>query len=217
MFKALLWKEYRETRLSLALTSFGSTAIFWLLFFSEMHSQQMSPQGTLKVTAYPLPGIIFNFPIIPLMTFFIIITGAESFASEYQSKTFDFLVSRAVSREEVWYSKFYLRFSMLFFPILYFIFINCFLHTKLAGLQYQCMFAGATILLFSICFFFSTIFNRPFIAGVTGIIVFFGYALLFFHFSQNYFIFAIISTIMSILILIASYVIFTKGKISDRE
>ncbi len=212
MIKALLWKEYRESRLSLALTSFGSTVIFWLLFFSKMHWQYMSPQGSLEVMILPLPGIISNYPIIPLITVFTIITGADSFASEYQSKTFDFLVSRAVSRETVWHSKFGLRFSMLFFPIFYFIFINCFLHTKLAGLQYQGMFIGATILLFSMCFFFSTIFSRPFIAGVTGIIVFLGFAMLFYQFFKNYLAFSICSIILSNLILRASFAIFTKGR-----
>ena len=212
MYKALLWKEYREMCLSLALTALGCTVLFLAIVI----------KGILRYSYYeslgrPAPdGLagLFNLIIILLLIIYPIITGSESFASEYQTRTYDFLISRAVSLDVLWYCKLASRISTLLFPIVSFILINRYLHTEEAAPKYQYIFSASVLLLFSTCFFFSTILNSPVKAGITGLIVYFGFTMLFFHFSKNYITFAISSIFLSILILGASFVIFTKSRFS---
>ncbi|MFC1495055.1 ABC transporter permease subunit [Thermodesulfobacteriota bacterium] len=211
MYKALIWKEYRETRLPLALTILSCSILSWILYSTV-------DQGSffyLYINRFYL-GESFFVIIVLLIIFYAAMTGSEAFASEYQAKTFDYLVSRAVSREKLWICKSCLRISTLLPPFAVFFFINKYtLLSERTNFQTQCMILLSTLFIFSACFFFSTIFNRPVKAGVCGLIVFLGYAGLFAYFSESYLIFVITCFILSVLIFFASFIIFTKGKITN--
>lgn len=217
MYKVLIWKEYREIRLSLAVITLSCSilALAVIILSNILDSYYVSNLRYAMPNGFDVLIPLTYIFIVSLMVLYTIIVGAEAFASEYQSKTFDFLISRAVSRNVLWYCKLSLRISTLLLPIIYFYLINQFLlMPEQASFQYQCIFAASILFLFSASFFLSSIFNRPVKAGATGVIVYLGYALIFFHFIDNYFVFAITCTIFAILILITSFIVFTKGKFS---
>ena len=215
MYKALIWKEYRETRLSLAAVILSLCTILFLTLFIFKE-----PRYSLLITAY-----LAEFATLPMMLY-TLMAGAEAFASEYQSKTFDFLVSRTITRSRIWLFKLVFRVSTLVIPVIILLFIS----KPLAGpiypfSQFQLMLivTAEILFLFSASFFFSIIFRRPFKAGITASIFCLGFGMLFFYFFEmffdftiveNYLAFAIGCAILSILILGASFVIFTKGKFS---
>ncbi|MFC1839142.1 hypothetical protein ACFL1N_06170 [Thermodesulfobacteriota bacterium] len=211
MYKALIWKEYRETRMSLAMTVVSCSILSWILFATADHGSF----HYLYINRFYLGEPLYVIVVL-LTLFYAVMTGAEAFSSEHQAKTFDFLVSRAVSREKIWYCKFGFRISTLLPPFAVFFFINKYtLLSERTNFQTQCMILLSTLFIFSACFFFSTIFNRPVKAGVCGLIVFLGYAGLFAYFSESYLIFVITCFILSVLIFFASFIIFTKGKITN--
>ncbi len=207
MYKALIWKEYRETRLPLAITVLGCIILSWIIYITNEKSSD--PYLRFNVLEQPL-FMIIEF----LISFYTVMTGAEAFAHEYQLNTFDFLVSRAVSRKVLWQCKFAFRISTLLLPLAIFFFISRYTISEQINFQYQSVFALYALFLFSASFLFSTIFNSPVKAGATGMIVFLGYAGLFDRISDNYAAFLISCTVLTALILTASFFIFTRGKLS---
>lgn len=211
MYKSLIWKEYRETRLPLAIIVFSCLIISWINILLRKVGAPFVGIGEFNnILEMSLYLFIVLFTII-----YSIMAGAEAFASEYQAKTFDFLVSRAVSRKVLWCCKLGFRISTLLLPIaIYFLISEILMGPGQEDLQHQYIFAASILFVFSASFFFSTIFNRPVKAGATGLIVYLGYALVFFRFSENYPAFIITCFILAILLLIASFIIFTKGRFS---
>jgi hypothetical protein len=214
MYKSLLWKEYRETRLSLAIITFSCVIISWInILLNNVGDSYVAfrapAAGIWALNALEFPLYLF---IVLLTVIYTIMAGAEAFSSEFQAKTFDFLVSRAVSRKVLWFCKLGFRISTLLFPITIYFFISEFLiGPDPINLMHRYIFAASALYVFSTSFFFSTIFNRPVKAGATGLIVYLGYTLLFFRFSENHPVFIITCLILAILFLIASFFIFTKG------
>lgn len=212
MYKALIWKEYRETRMSQAAVVLCFCAIITLvLIFKDHRYSVLISSGLAELAGLP-------------MMFYTLMAGAETFASEYQLKTFDFLESRTITRSRIWLFKLVLRLSILVIPVIVYLFtIKTATDTARATLISNPSFVMTSLilLLFSTSFFFSTIFNRPFKAGISGSIVCLGFGMPFFYIFEDYFTFTINETYfafaifcipLSILILIASYVIFTNGR-----
>lgn len=209
MYKALIWKEYRETRLPLAMTVLSCIILSWIIYITNENVSDSYVRFNVLEQS-------FFTAIVLLISFYAVMSGAEAFASEHQSNTFDFLVSRAVSRKVLWQCKFVFRISTLLLPIVIFLFINRYTISAQVNFlfQQQCSFALCTLLIFSASFFFSTIFNRPIKAGATGLIVFVAYAGLFDRLSDSFGAFIISCVILTTLILAASFFIFTRNKLS---
>ncbi len=108
MFRALLWKEWRQ----LALVRWGGIALGALLPISflagaELAQRGLLPTGTVKTyaprdlmyEALPLALALALWPLIGLMS------AAQSFAGDRASGTESFLLERPVSRASVWRSR----------------------------------------------------------------------------------------------------------------
>lgn len=208
MYKALIWKEYRETRLSLAMTVLSCIILSWIIYITNENDSNIY----LRFNVLEQPLFVIT---VLLISFYTVMTGAEAFASEYQSNTFDFLVSRAVSRKVLWQCKFGFRISTLLLPLVIFFFISRYTISEQVNFQHQSMFALSALFLFSASFLFSIIFNSPVKAGASGLVVFLGYVGLFERLSDNYAAFILSCAILTALILTASFFVFTKGKISS--
>jgi ABC-type transport system involved in multi-copper enzyme maturation permease subunit len=209
MYKALIWKEYRETIMPLAATVLGCSILSWIFYLLSDQTYYYGTTDSLYLYS------LFYVVSASLIALYAIMAGAEAFASEYQTNTFDFLVSRAISRGKLWYCKFVFRvFTLLLSIAVYFLFTLVLMRPREINIEHQCIFVISVLIMFSASFFFSTILNRAVKAGATGLVIYLAYAMLFMHFSDNLLIFIITSVILTALLLTASFFIFTRDKLS---
>lgn len=212
MNKALIWKEYRDIRLPLIITVLSCAVLaLFIILVNRQHTHHIFIFFSMSRSSTGIREVLIHFTVF-VMCIYALLAGAESFASEYQAKTFDFLTSRSVSRDELWRCKFGIRISTLLLPVLYLILADRFLLRDKLDYQYQCIVVSSILMLFSTGLFFSTIFNRPVKAGITGLTVCIGYTAFFFRFTDSIDLFTITSVLPDIMFLTGSYLIFTKGK-----
>lgn len=98
MLKALVWKEWREQR-SLLATGVALAVMLPLVLFVAATMALPSVTGQRVVDMTTLAFILMLWPI------FVAGAGAGAFASEATGRTAGFLLSRPVSRRNVWLAK----------------------------------------------------------------------------------------------------------------
>ncbi|MFC1839141.1 ABC transporter permease [Thermodesulfobacteriota bacterium] len=91
MLKALLWKEWRETRLFFLIMAL---IIFIFSFLVKNLDYVKETKAYLTAVLYILTWVFFS-----------VLTAASQFAGEEESGTVDFLLSRPVHRIKIWFLK----------------------------------------------------------------------------------------------------------------
>lgn len=148
MYCALLWKEYRETRLIV----FSSIVLSVLIaFIQKIHIE------SIEYVAFLLLLIVAGTSAIFL--------GATAFTVERQQENFSFLFGIPVTKKTIWKMKLLIRTLELFTIVLLLYFVNptirslvIFPHTPIFALT-----------LFTSSFLFSLVFKKATLAGACGL------------------------------------------------
>ena len=113
MLKALLWKEWKQTRMVFILMSLTVPVSSLLINNLDLH----------KVTK----TLIFSYLFILIWVFYSVLMAAIQFANEEETGTMDFLLSRPAHRIKIWLTKILFGiFSLVFFGIFSLLFFEIF-------------------------------------------------------------------------------------------
>jgi ABC-type transport system involved in multi-copper enzyme maturation permease subunit len=187
--KALLYKEWRETRLAyliflillLATAAFIPLTFDWVKRVMENAPSPPAFQSEISFILKSFPHYIWSqwFPknLIQFGVIFTLVLGASSLAGEFSRGTFEFLFTKPVKRRDVFLVKVISRFlgiaivftaSTLFYGLISYA-IKPSIATYWKGFILSTVAAlFLTLLAFSLAVFFSAFFSSPLWAGVSA-------------------------------------------------